>query len=265
MLTPSATAPELTEQQDRTDWSGPKVVFRLVPSDEVQASYAADFAYGKLGLRRVGILQDQTPYGLAFSGEFKKRFLARGAQVAGVDSVGRGQRDFTGVLDDLKRWSIDGVVYGGVYSEFGPLLKEARAAGLAVPMISGDGSKADELFTLAGPAADGAYATVSGVPVDHLPSAQDFVARYRARYAGPDPDPRTFDDYAYEAARIVLAGVRRSGGDRRKLLEAIRGESHPSMLGDISFDSRGDTVKTLVTVTRADYKTKTFEPVIYDR
>ncbi|MBI3552696.1 MAG: branched-chain amino acid ABC transporter substrate-binding protein [Elusimicrobia bacterium] len=265
MLTPSATAPELTLQQTRVGWAGPRVVFRLLPSDAVQGSYAADFAYGKLALRRMAILQDQTAYGMGIAEEFRKRFLARGGAVAGVEAVSRGQRDFSGVLDDLRRWNIDGVLFGGVYTDFAPLLKQARAAGLGVPVFSGDGSKADDLFSLAGPACDGAYVTVSGVPVEHLPSAQDFVSRFKARYPRADEALRTFDDYAYEAARIVLESLRKSGPDRARLLEAIRSNSHETMLGDITFDSKGDTLKSLVTMTRADYKAKAFEPVIYDR
>ncbi len=265
MVTPSATAPELTLQQMRVGWPGPRVVFRLVPSDAVQGSYAAGFAYDKLALRRFGIVQDQTPYGLGIVEEFQKRFAALGGKIAGVAAVSRGQRDFSAVIEDLRRENVDGILYGGVYTDFGPLLRQARIAGLAVPMLSGDGSKTDELFRLAGPAADGAYLTVSGVPVEHLPSAQDFAARYKARYPAPEEALRTFDDYGYEGAGIVIESLRKSGPNRAKLLEVIRSEPHTTMLGDIVFDNKGDTLKSLVTMTRADYKNKTFEPVVYDR
>ena len=106
---------------------------------------------------------------------------------------------------------------------------------------------------------------VSGVPVESLPSAQDFIARYKARYPGPDEQLRTFDDYGYEAARIAIAALRKAGPDRAKILEAIRTEPHPTMLGDVIFDAEGDSVKSMITMTRADAKNHTFEPVIYER
>ena len=37
------------------------------------------------------------------------------------------------------------------------------------------------------------------------------------------------------------------------------------MLGDLMFDSKGDTLKSIITMTRADFKNKIFEPVIYER
>lgn len=265
MITPSATAPELTVQQTRPGWPGARVVFRMVPSDAVQGSYAADFAVGKLALGRMAIIQDQTPYGRGIADEFGKRFLERGGQIAGVDPVSRGQKDFSAVIADLQQWHVDGVLFGGVYTDFGPLLSQARAAGLTIKFFSGDGSKTEELFRLAGAASDGAYLTVSGVPVEDLPSAQDFLARYRARYRGSDEQPRTFDDYGFEAARIVLASLRKSGPDRAKLIEVLRTTAHPTMVGDVVFDDKGDSVKGLITMTRADFKNKSFESQVYER
>src|SRR5579885_2580684 len=42
MITPAASNPEVTLQQVRADWRGPRVVFRAVPTDDVQGAFAAD-------------------------------------------------------------------------------------------------------------------------------------------------------------------------------------------------------------------------------
>ena len=72
--------------------------------------------------------------------------------------------------------------------------------------------------------------------------------------------PRAFGHYGYEAARVALDALRKAGGpDRRKVLEAVRGTSRRTMVGNIVFDSKGDTLSGLVTMTKADFAAKKFE------
>src|SRR4051812_39783651 len=52
MITPSATATALTAQQERPDWTGERVVFRLPPSDAMQGEFAAEYAVKRLSLKR---------------------------------------------------------------------------------------------------------------------------------------------------------------------------------------------------------------------
>lgn len=260
MLTPSATAPEVTSQQTRDDWSGPRVVFRLPPSDSLQGSYAADFALTRLSLKSVYILRDGTPYGDGLAREFRRRFEERGGKVLGEAPIARGQKDFSEPIAQAERAKPDLLFFGGVFTEAALILKQLRATDSKLAFLSGDGSKNDDLFRLAGAASDGAFFTVGGVPVENLPSAADFVERYKARYGGAAP--RTFDHYAYVATRLALAAFRKAGGpDRAKVLEALRRTEAQTMLGDISFDSKGDTNKSFISMTKAVYQEKRFELV----
>lgn len=259
MITPSATAPELTLQQERPDWGGARVVFRLPPSDALQGDADAEFARRRLGLARLAVLHDATPYGLGLADAFRRGFEARGGDVALFTAVTRGAGDFSAAARQLAELRPDGVFFGGVYVEAGQLLKQARAAGYAGAFFSGDGAKSDDFFRYAGDAADGAYLSVSGVPLEALPSADDFVARYRKRWA--DAPPRTFDHYAYEAARIALWALRKTGGDRKAALDAIRAQPHKAMMGTFIFDAKGDSLKSLITMMKTDGKRRRFEPV----
>jgi branched-chain amino acid transport system substrate-binding protein len=258
MITPSATAPQLTLQQTKPEWTGPRVVFRLPPSDAIQGSYAAEFAR-QLGLERVYVVEDGTAYGESLAAEFERAFQSRGGGIVGQDAVARGAKDFSTALSRAAAQRPDGLFYGGVYSEAGLLLRQARERGLRAAFLSGDGSKTDDIFRIAGPAADGAYFTVSGVPVESLPSASDFVERYKARYGGQAP--RTYDAYGYEAAEAALQALRKRGRRREKIVDALRALSFESMLGLIAFDGKGDSLKSTITMTRANFKEKRFEPV----
>lgn len=258
MITPSATATQLTAQQDAPGWGGERVVFRLPPSDDVQGEYAADYAVRRLSLKRFVLVHDRTPYGLGLAEAFRGALERKGGKTLSFEPVSRGDKDFSAAVAVIAAERPEAIFFGGLYMEAGLLLKQLRASGWRGTFLSGDGAKNPELFATAGPAVDGAYFSVGGVPVEALPSASDFVERYQKLYAGAEP--RTFDHYGYVAARVALAALRKAGvPDRGKVLEAVRGTSRRTMVGNIVFDSKGDTLSGLVTMTRADFARKKFE------
>jgi branched-chain amino acid transport system substrate-binding protein len=258
MITPSATATSLTTQQDRPDWSGERVVFRLPPSDAMQGDFAADYAVKRLSLKTFVVVHDRTPYGLGLAETFRGSAERRGGTIARFEAVALGDKDFAPVVAAIVAARPDAVFYGGIYMEAGLLIKQARAAGYKGAFLSGDATKNSDFFEVAGPAGDGAYISVGGVPVEALPSATDFVERYQKRWAGAIP--RTYDHYGYEAARVALVALRKAGyPDRKKVLEAVRNTNMRAMIGDIAFDSKGDTLRGIVTMTKADFAHKKFE------
>lgn len=258
MITPSATATALTAQQDRPDWGGERVVFRLPPADAVQGEFAADYAIKRLSLKRIALVHDRTPYGLGLAESFRGALERKGGSTVRFEAVSRGDRDFTALVRLIEKDRPDAVFFGGLYLEAGLFLKQLRTTNWRGIFMSGDGAKSPDLFGTAGAAVDGAYFSVGGVPVEALPSASDFLERYQKQWAGATP--RTFDHYGYEAARVALKALRRAGGpDRRKVLEAVRKTDLRTMVGDIVFDSKGDTLRGLVTMTKADFARKKFE------
>lgn len=258
MITPSATATALTTQQDRPDWGGDRVVFRLPPSDAMQGEFAADYAVKRLSLKRFILVHDRTPYGLGLAETFRGAAERKGASVSAFEAVTPGDKEFGPVVKAIVAMQPDAVFFGGIYMEAGLLIKAARAAGYQGAFLSGDATKNGDFFTASGPAGDGAYVSVGGVPVEALPSAADFVERYQKRWAGAEP--RTYDHYGYEAARVALKALRKAGtGDRKTVLAAVRGTNLRAMVGDIRFDSKGDTLRGIVTMTKADYAKKKFE------
>ncbi len=258
MITPSATATALTTQQDRPDWGGDRVVFRLPPSDAMQGEFAAEYAVKRLSLKRFILVHDRTPYGLGLAETFRGSAERKGGSVSAFEAITPGDKDFTPVVKAIVAMRPDAVFFGGIYMEAGLLIKAARAAGYQGAFLSGDATKNADFFETAGPAGDGAYISVGGVPVEALPSAADFIERYQKRWAGAEP--RTYDHYGYEAARVALKALRRAGtGDRKKVLAAVRDTNMRAMVGDIAFDAKGDTLRGIVTMTKADYAKKKFE------
>lgn len=263
MISPAATNPEVTAQQLSADWLGPRMVFRVVPTDDVQGASAADFAYRKLGKRRMSILHDKTPYGQGLSEQFKKTFLRLGGRIATEDGVAVGDKDFKALLTKIKGSEAgpEGIYFGGLYTEAGLILKQMRELAMGAPFvfISGDGSKTTGLFDVAADAADGAYLSIVGVPVEDLPSARDFIAAYKKRWTGASEELKPFDHFGYEAARIIFAALERGGLDRTGMIAQLRKTDFTGVLGSTRFDEKGDTLNKIVTMTRARAKDRSFE------
>ncbi len=266
MVSPAATNPEVTAQQNSKDWSGPRMVFRVVPTDDVQGAYAAMFAYNKLGKRRISLLHDKSPYGQGLGEQFKKGFLDLGGVIISEDGVSVGDKDFKALLTKIKgdKEKPEGIYFGGLYTEAGLILKQMRELGMKDPFvfISGDGAKTSSIFDVAGDAADGAYLSIVGVPVEELPSAVAFIGAYKKRWTGSGEDLKPFDHFGYEAAQVIFAAMERAGSpDRVKIIDELKKTNYTGVLGTTTFDAKGDTLNKIVTMTRAVAKDRSFPSV----
>jgi branched-chain amino acid transport system substrate-binding protein len=266
MVSPAATNPEVTAQQLSSDWIGTKMVYRVCPTDDVQGASAAEFAYKKLGKRKMALLHDKTPYGQGLAEQFEKTFTGLGGKIVSQDGVSVGDKDFKALLTKIKNDAAkpEGMYFGGLYTESGLLLKQMKELGMKLPFafISGDGSKTSGLFDVAGEDADGAYLSIVGVPVEDLPSAKQFVEDYKKRFTAPGEELKPFDHFGYEAAQIIMAAMERAGGpDRAKVIDELRKTDYKGLLGTTKFDEKGDTLNKIVTMTQAKGKDKTFVTV----
>lgn len=260
MVTPSATNPALTKRQLEPSWRGERVVFRMVPTDEVQGTFAASFAYRKLGKRRIAVMRDQTPYAKGLSAQFEKTFKLMGGRILSEDGISAGDKDFKSLLSRVAAEKPDALYYAGTYIEAGLIALQMRDSGLGkTTFLSGDGADTPSLFQVAGDAADGAYLTTFNVPLELLPADKGFVDEYRKRW--PGEDLKSYDAIGYDAAQVILDALEKAGPDRAKIVAALRLTKRRGLVGEISFDKKGDSTGTLVTMLRADAKARAFRAV----
>ncbi len=232
MITPASTNPQVTDR-------GYSNVFRVCGRDDQQGKVAAEFVVTQLKAKRVAILHDKTTYGQGLADEFKKA-LGNRAEVVYYDGIIQGDKDFRGVLTTVASKKPDVFFFGGIYPEGGLLVKQAKEVGLNAPMVSGDGVIDPVFVQIAGAAADGAYLTFSP-DTTKLPSAQEILKKYRARYGEPGP----YSFYAYDAAQVLLQGIQKAGTmDGFAVSRAIHTSNYDGISGRIQFDSKGDLTKT---------------------
>lgn len=241
MITPASTNPKLTLQ-------GLNNVFRVCGTDDLQGAYAANYVFDTLKVKRVAVVHDKTAYGQGLAEEFQKQFAARGGTVTSFDGIDRGDKDFKALLTRIKADNPEILYFGGLYAEAGLMSKQSKDIGLTVPLFGGDGILTNEFVRIAGPASDGDFASMVGVPPSKLPQAQDFVNKYHTKFPGLDVEP--FDPLTYEAAMLMVSALAQVQMDRTRLIPQIAGITYQGILGETSFDERGDNKLRQVSINR---------------
>jgi branched-chain amino acid transport system substrate-binding protein len=227
-ITASATRPSLADQK----W---KTFFRAVGNDFSQGPAAGNYMKNVLKADKVYVIDDQSAYGAGLADEVKK---VLGPAVVGSDKVqGEGkQTEFSGVVTKVKAANVKAIFYGGYYQEAGLIRKQLTAAGVTAPLVAGDGVNDGAYITSAGQAA--AEGTILTCPCQPAAEARGtFVQEYKALNGS---EPGTYSDTAYDAANILLAGIKAGKSTREGLLEFVKGYSGEGVAASYKFTENGE-------------------------
>ncbi|WP_327034697.1 branched-chain amino acid ABC transporter substrate-binding protein [Micromonospora ureilytica] len=227
-ITPSATRPSLADQK----W---KTFFRAVGNDFSQGPAAGNYMKNVMKADKVYVIDDQSAYGAGLADEVKKLL---GSAVVGSDKVqGEGkQTEFSGVITKVKAANVKAIFYGGYYQEAGLIRKQLTAAGVTAPLVAGDGVNDGAYITSAGEAA--AEGTILTCPCQPAAEARGtFVQEFKALNG---TDPGTYSDTAYDAANILLAGIKAGKTSREGLLEFVKGYSGEGVAASYKFTETGE-------------------------
>ncbi len=246
LISPAASNPKLTLQQLDSSWTFPKSVFRVNTTDDVQGSFAGEYAIKTMKVRRACIIHDKTAYGQGVAEEFKKKFESLGGVTLSFDGISVADKDFNALLTRLHEQKPQIIYFGGDFAGGGLVVRQARGVGEKAPIILSEANFDPEFLRVAGPAAEGAYVTFLGTPPELLPSAQTFIANYKARF--PGQEIKAYDHYGYEASNILLELIAKVGPDREKILAALPSVDYKGVLGETKFDNKGDTLNHQITL-----------------
>ncbi|WP_328325524.1 MULTISPECIES: branched-chain amino acid ABC transporter substrate-binding protein [unclassified Streptomyces] len=254
-ISPANTAPELTQGKNwQTSKTRPyKTYFRTATTDALQGGFAAQYAGQTLKKKKVFVVDDKQTYGAGLAKLFKANFLKAGGKLAGQDHVNTGDKDFSTLVTKIKNSGADILYYGGQYDESQIITKQLKDAGAHIPLMGGDGMFSPTYIKTAGKAAEGDLATSVGVPVESLPAAKDFIAKYKAaKYTG---DYGTYGGYSYDAATAIIKAVGSVVKDgkvpsdaRQQIVAAVQKTDFDGIAGHVSFDQYGDTTNKQLTV-----------------
>ena len=229
-ITPSATNPKVTE---RGLWNA----FRTCGRDDQQGKLWAEMALGQLKDKKIAIIHDKTTYGQGLADAAKGFMNAGGKKEVLYEGVNVGEKDYSALVSKIKSSGADYVMWGGLHTEGGLIVRQMRDQGVQAIMISGDGITDNEFATVGGPGVIGTLMSFGPEPRNN-PNAKGVVAAFAAK--GIDPEGYTL--YSYAGMQIFKQAAEMTKSlDPKKIADLMHsGVAFHTVIGDISYDKKGD-------------------------
>ncbi|MFO0252808.1 MAG: branched-chain amino acid ABC transporter substrate-binding protein, partial [Betaproteobacteria bacterium] len=238
-ISPSSTNPKYTEQ-------GFKTTFRVVAHDGQQGPTLARFAAKTLGTKTVAVIDDSTAYGQGLADNFEATAKSLGMKVVAREHTTDKDTDFKAILTKIKGRKPDLIMFGGIDPQAGPMVKQMKDLGIKAKFIGGDGMQTPNFIKLAGNAAEGAMASIPGLPKDQMPGGKAFLEKYKAKF---NQDVELFAPMGYDAVMVIIDAMKRAGStEPEKFLAEIGKTSYQGVIGPIAFDDKGDLRNGPITI-----------------
>ena len=177
VFTSSATAVDLSKQ-GWTHWH------RGLGNDGSQGPAIANYIKDTVKAKKVAVIDDKSEYGKGIADIIRKEL---GGLVAVNDSFEDTATEFSSTVTRVQQADVEVVVFGGYYSQGGPLAKQLKDGGVDALFIGPDGVLDPAFVTGAGDAAEGSILTAPSAPVSAVEGADEFTERYKEVSEGNDP------------------------------------------------------------------------------
>jgi len=241
-ITPSATNPKLTQQ-------GYKTTFRLLANDNALGAGLALHAANNLKLKKVAVIDDRTAYGQGVAEVFKKTAQARGIQIVDEQYTTDKATDFMAILTAIKAKAPDGVFYGGMDPQAGPMLRQMEQLGLSnVKFFGGDGICTAKLAELSGGAKtlNNVVCAEGGASIEKMPGGKAWKQRYDTKYPNQF---QVYSPYTYDATMVLAdAMVKAGSADPKVYLPFLAKTDYQGVTAKVAFEADGELKNPAMTL-----------------
>lgn len=228
-ISPASTNPKLTDE------GGPNV-FRVCGRDDQQGLVAGGYLAKMHGGDNIAIVHDKTAYGKGLADATLAAMKAAGKNETLYEAYTAGEKDYSALVSKLKQNSVDVLYVGGYHTEAGLMVRQMRDQGMKTQLISGDALVTQEYWDITGAAGEGTLMTFSPDPRKN-PGAAPLVKTFRDK--GIEPEGYVL--YTYAAIQVFAqAATAAKSTDLEPVLAAMKGRTFSTVLGDLSFDEKGD-------------------------
>ncbi|HSB25293.1 MAG TPA: branched-chain amino acid ABC transporter substrate-binding protein [Burkholderiaceae bacterium] len=241
-ITPSATNPKYTQQ-------GFKTAFRLLANDNALGAGLALHAANNLHLKRVAVIDDRTAYGQGVAEVFAATAKAKGIQIVDQQYTTDKATDFMAILTAIKAKNPDGIFYGGMDPQAGPMLRQMEQLGLSnVKYFGGDGICTDKIIELSGGAKTlgNVVCAEGGSSLAKMPGGTAWKARYDAKYP---KQFQVYSPYVYDAVHVLVQAMMDAGSaDPKVYLPKLAAINYKGVTANIAFEPDGELKNPAMTL-----------------
>jgi branched-chain amino acid transport system substrate-binding protein len=230
--------------------TGQRTYTRIVPKDTIQAAALAT-VMKEDGCTNVQLANDKEVYGAGLAKNIQSSAEGQGLTVISNEAIDKNQPNYRALASKAKSAGADCFIYSGITANNAVQLYKDFSAALPDAKLYGPDGVAESGF--ADPKEGGIPADVASKvkvtvatldPESYPPEGQEFFSQFEKKYGEPNPDP--YSIYGYEAMRLALDAIERSGtGEKADIVKAIFDtKDRQSVLGTYSIDENGDTTLT---------------------
>lgn len=241
-ITAAATNPDLTKP-------GYKTTFRLIANDSALGAALALYAADHLKLKTVAIIDDRTAYGQGVAAVFKATALQKGLTVVSEEFTNDKATDFMAILTAIKSKKPDGIFYGGLDAQAGPMLRQMEQLGLgSVKYFGGDALCTEKLPDLSSKAAvlKNVTCATGGASVTKMQGGAEWKKRYDAKFPGQF---QIYSPYAYDAAMVLVDAMKRADSvDPKVYAPFLSKTQYKGVTANIAFTPKGELTAPAVTL-----------------
>jgi branched-chain amino acid transport system substrate-binding protein len=230
--------------------SGQRTYTRIVPKDTIQAA-ALVTLMKQDGCTKVFMTNDKEVYGAGLAKNIENSAQEQGLELVANEAIDKNAPNYRSLASNARGQQADCFVYSGITANNAVQLYKDFEAALPDAKLYGPDGVAESGF--ADPKEGGIPAGVASKvkvtvatlsPDEYPPEGQEFFDAFEQKYNEPNPDP--YSIYGYEAARLALDAIERSGtGEKADIVKALfETKDRQSVLGTYSIDENGDTTLT---------------------
>jgi branched-chain amino acid transport system substrate-binding protein len=257
-ISPANTAVGLTSDEpgsnpgepDKYYPAGTRTYTRIVPKDTIQGAALAT-VMKEDGCTKVQLTNDKEVYGAGLAKNIVSSAEAQGLDIVSNEAIDKNAPNYRSLASKAKGAGADCFLYSGITANNAVQLYKDFAAALPDAKLYGPDGVAESGF--ADPKEGGIPADVAAKvkvtvatlsPDEYPPEGKDFFQQFADKYNEPNPDPYAI--YGYEAMRLALDAIERSGtGNKEDIVKALFDtKDRESVLGTYSIDENGDTTLT---------------------
>lgn len=261
MISGNNSAPYLTSVRGRKAAKWQSGYLRTAPNEESSGPAAARYAFEKLSVRKVALVNDGDIYTTGLTTGFREEFLALGGEIVFEGAVTRNDPDMEPFLTAVRNSGAELIFFPLFQPDGNALLQQGRKApGFEKMIFMSDGALIDASFLAAVREDALGMHFVSPAPPAPGAALDSLAADYRAKY-GTDA-PTIYYISAFDAANILFSALEKTarelpGGGLRIGRQALRNAMYatkrfPGVSGDLSCDEFGDCAIQRFNVLRFD-------------
>jgi len=228
--------------------------FHTIMSDNLQGAVAAEYALAQ-GYETAYLLRStEIPYTNDLPSYFAEAFTNGGGEIIGEDEYRIDAGDYNVQVTNIAALDpAPDVIYTPMFIPDTPVfMRQLRAAGIDIPVITGDGS-VDASLLEAGDAVEGIVATTHAWPAEGNAVAEFFAQFEEATGSTPDS---VVAGIGYDEIYLIKAAIEAAGSaEPDAIMGALPGLSFEGVTGSLTINPgtrRADKEVTLVEVVEGE-------------